>query len=298
MIEVIEKLKWKDEVLVKIPFAREVGVPTDDTLIVPTKESFLSCINGKYFKEKLSDNRVHCIDRKDLTHIKGLAVDQLLMSKDIYKYSIGTIVSLNLEYAYVSLKESYLKSLYSNKDYRLFLCCCGIVDKPTNFVECTDILLFTLGLIQHDELKAVPLFDINKTLKNGQMVIRYDWDGYWLEYVDDDIKVVSKHNRVVSLDEIPMGNILDEINSRSLYYILPNKSMADLPDGSKYDYPFYMAMALMTKLGFCMRREIWPRYFVASFSDELELKNSITENVHHYNLTAEDITANDWVIVD
>mgnify|MGYP004597411781 CR=1 FL=1 len=298
MIEVIKELKWKDEVLVKIPFAREVGVPTDDTLIVPTKESFLSCINDKFFKERLSYNRLHCIDRKDISRIKGLGTDQLLMSKDIYKYSIGTIVSLNLEYACVSLKESYLKSLYPNKDYRLFLCCCGTVDEPTNLVECTDILLFTLGLIQHDELETVPLFDINKTLKDGQMVIRYDWDGYWLEYVDDDIKVVSKHNRVVSLDEIPIGNILDEMNSRSLYYILPNKSMADLPEDSKYEYPFYMAMILMTKLGFCMRREIWPRYFVASFSDELELKNSITENVYHYNLTTKDIIANDWVIVD
>lgn len=296
MIEVIEKLKWRDEVLVKIPFIREPGVPTDDNLIVPTKESFLSCINDKYFKERLRYNRVHCIDRKDLIHIQGLGYDQLLMNKDICKYSIGTIVSLNFEYAYVSLKESYLKSLYSNKDYKLFLCCCGIVDDPTDLVECTDILLFTLGLSHHDELKDVSVSDIHKTLKNGQMVIRYDWDGYWLEYIDDEIKIVSKHNRTVPLDEIPIGNILDEMNSRSPYYILPDQSMADLPDGSKYEYPFYMATVLMIKLGFCMRRESWPLGLVVAFSDELELRNTITENTHHYIPSNKDITANDWII--
>ena len=297
MIEVIEKLKWKDEVLVKIPFAREVGVSTHDTLVVPSKESFSSCINDKYFKERLRYNRVHCIDRKDLIHIKGLEYDQVLMDKSICKYGIGTIVSLNFKYAYVSLKESYLKSLYSNKDYKLFLCCCGIVDDSRDLVECTDILLFTLGLLQHDELKAVSVSNIHKTLKDGQMVIRYDWDGYWLEYIDDEIKIVSKHNRVVSLDEIPIGNILDEMNSRTPYYILPDKSMADLPDGSKYDYPFYMATILMIKLGFCMRRESWRLGLVVVFSDELELRNTITENSCPYIPISEDITANDWVIV-
>ena len=60
MIEVIEKLRWKDEVLVKIPFVREVGVPTDDTLIVPTKESFLSCINDKFFKQKTIIYQKYC----------------------------------------------------------------------------------------------------------------------------------------------------------------------------------------------------------------------------------------------
>lgn len=302
MIEVIEKLRWKDEVLVKIPFAREVGVPTDDTLIVPTKESFLSCINDKFFKERLSYNRVHCIDRKDLAHIKGLGYDQLLMSKDIYKYSIGTIVSLNFEYAYVSLKESYLKSLYSNKDYRLFICCSGSYDTPgitNNFVECTDILTFTLGLMHHDELKPVSISYIDKILKDGQMVIRYDWDGYWLEYIDDEIKIVSNHNCAVSLNEIPIGNVLDEMGSGSPYYILPNKSMADLPEDSKCEYPFYMAIALMSKLGFYMRREAWGPGLVAKCSYGsygLKVENTITGDDALYIPNNKDINANDWVI--
>ena len=299
MIEVIEKLRWKDEVLVKIPFVREVGVPTDDTLIVPTKESFLSCINDKFFKERLSYNKLYCISRKDLIRVKGFDYDQVLMNKYLCKYSIGTIVSLDFEYAHVSLKESYLKSLYLNKDYRLFLCCRGSYDTPgitNNLMKCTDILTFTLGLMQHDELKPVSISDIDKTLKDGQMVIRYDWDGYWLEYIDDEIKIVSNHNCAVSLNEIPIGNVLDEMGSGSPYYILPNKSMADLPEDSKCEYPFYMAIALMSKLGFCMRREAWGPGLVVNCSHGLKVENTITGDDALYIPNNKDINANDWVI--
>ena len=227
MIEVIKELKWKDEVLVKIPLLSNL----DNEYLFERIGEFHT-FNSEYLRKLLltsnqinmRQGNIHLIYHKDFKNLilKDLdrsGIELLVKYIENKENWIGTAVSITSEttdlnkYAYFSIPKSILHSLDLRKDYTVFTFTidrgmCQWLDKVVSF-----------GLVENFKMfKFINKEDCLRVLDKGYKVGRTDWDGFWLQKLGTEVKVVNKDGCSIDSDKFACTSIFDEISEAYQYY--------------------------------------------------------------------------------
>lgn len=306
MIEVIEKLKWKDEVLVKIPLL----TCSDGYLVKKIGESD---IKSEYLKEFMSKSNstnmkygnIHLIYHKlleallvkDLNEVDIELLVRYIENRNKWNKWVGTVISISLEmdlnkHVYVSIPESTLNLLDLSKDYSVFM-----ININHGIGRCETVAAF--GLVENFKMfKFINKEDVLTVLDRGYKVGRTDWDTFWLQKVGTEIKIMNKDDRVLNPHEVSFTSIFDEISETYRYYaFIDNKECV-----RRYAVPAYnIAQAIvLLKLGNCMKRKAWGSdvYIKGVSKSYFTIKQILSRSneERNYYFTIDDIYATDWVI--
>ena len=306
MIEVISELKWKDEVLVKIPLLSNL----DNECLLERIGEFYT-FNSEYLRKLLlksnqinmRQGNIHLIYHKDFKNLilKGLdrsGIELLVKYIENKENWIGTTVSITSEtavnnYAYFSIPKSILHSLDLRKDYTVFtftinrgMCCSH--DKVVSF-----------GLVENfKKIEIINKEDVLTVLDRGYKVGRTDWDTFWLQKVGTEVKVMNKDGYSIDSDKFACTSIFDEISEAYQYYaFIDDKECVCCYDDPTYNITRTIELLVM---GTPMQRKTWsPNNYIkrVSENDSAQIINFYDEiDSSIYTFTIDDIYATDWVI--
>ena len=300
MIEVISELKWKDEVLVKIPLLTY----SDGYLVKKIGERD---IKSEYLKEFMSKSNstnmkygnMHLIYYKlfEALLVKDrnvVEIELLVRCIENRNKWVGTVISISSEmdsnkYVYVSIPETTLNLLDLSKDYNVFM-----ININHGIGRCETVAAF--GLVEN--FKNINKEDVLTVLDRGYKVGRTDWDGFWLQRVGTEIKIMNKDGRALNPHEVLFTSIFDEISETYRYYaFIDNKECI-----RRYAVPAYtFAHAIvLLKLGNYMKRKAWgsDMYIKGVSESDCTIKQILSrcnEEMKYY-FTIDDIYATDWII--